>query len=138
MDKVKLILSPTTPVSPFPWTQMHADTINGENQENYYRWLGLTYVVVILLTHPAISLPCGVDHKGMPFRLQIVGSFRAGHQVLGATHAMEMAFAGSAELRRPRPDLSRLRQADPDLRSIVTSPPVHDAGASGQASISAV
>ena len=117
-----LVLSPTTPVSPFPWTQLYADTINSEKQANYYRWLALTYVVT-LTTHPAISLPCGVDHAGMPFGLQIVGGFRADHQVLGAAHAMEKAFAGDAQLRRPRPDLAALRPAEPALTSIVKTPP---------------
>ena len=132
-----LILSPTTPVSPFPWTQLYADTINGEKQVNYYRWLALTYVVT-LLTHPALSLPCGLDHAGMPFGLQIVGGFRADHQVLGAAHAMEMAFAASPELSRPRPNLSALRKADPDLRSIVKSAPTEKAGASNPTAASVV
>ncbi|QNK70782.1 amidase [Variovorax sp. PAMC26660] len=132
-----LVLSPTTPVTPFPWTQLYADTINGEKQANYYRWLALTYVVT-LTTHPAISLPCGVDHAGMPFGLQIVGGFRTDHQVLGAAHAMEKAFAGDAQLRRPRPDLSTLRPAEPSLTSIVKTPPVWSGGVSGAAAVSAV
>ena len=60
-----VILSPTTPVSPFPWTQLYAETINGEPQENYYRWLAPTYVVT-LTTHPAISLPCGWTTPACP------------------------------------------------------------------------
>jgi len=126
-----IILSPTTPVSPFPWTTLHAETINGEPQQNYYRWLGLTYVVT-LTTHPALSLPCGLDHAGMPFGLQMVGRFRADRQVLGAAQAMEQAFAGSGALRRPRPDLGQLRAAVPGLRSIVTAPPLLG-GAAGAA-----
>ena len=110
-------------MSPFPWTQLYADTINGEPQENYYRWLALTYVVT-LTTHPALSLPCGVDHAGMPFGLQIVGRFRADRQMLGVAHAMERAFAGTEALRRPRPDARRLREAQPALDSIVTAPPI--------------
>ena len=132
-----LVLSPTTPVSPFPWTQMYADTINGEKQANYYRWLALTYVVT-LTTHPAISLPCGVDHAGMPFGLQIVGGFRADHQVLGAAHAMEKAFASDVQLSRPRPDLSALRAADPALTSIVRTPPVRSGAVQAAAAVSAV
>lgn len=134
-----LVLSPTTPVSPFPWTQMYADTINGEQQENYYRWLSLTYVVT-LATHPAMALPCGVDHRGMPFGLQVVGGFRADAQVLGASHAMEQAFAAIPELRRPRPDLAKLRasMAEPALRSIVTAPPVLDGSGGAQHATSAV
>lgn len=117
-----LVLSPTTPVSPFPWTQSHVDVIDGREQENYYRWLSLTYVVT-LTTHPAISLPCGTDAKNMPFGLQVVGPFRGDRRVLAAARAMEQAFSGDAVLRRPRPDATVLREAHPPLRSIVTAPP---------------
>ena len=132
-----VILSPTTPVSPFPWTNLYAETINGEKQENYYRWLAPTYVVT-LTTHPAISLPCGLDHAGMPFGLQVVGRFRADHHTLGVAHAMEQAFAGSEALRRPLPRLDQLRAAQPGLKSIVTAPPVLDGSPGGAASVSAV
>ncbi len=132
-----LVLSPTTPVTPFPWTQPYADTINGETQAHYYRWLALTYVVT-LTTHPAISLPCGVDHAGMPFGLQIVGGFRADHQVLGAAHAMEKAFAGDIQLRRLRLDLAALRPAEPSLTSIVKTPPNPHGGMPRAAAVSAV
>ena len=125
-----LILAPTTPMSPFPWTRLYADTIDGKPQANYYRWLALTYLVT-LTTLPALSLPCGVDHAGMPFGLQIVGRFRADHQVLGAAAAMERAFAGSDELRRPRPALDRLQAVEPALTSIVTAPPVFGKGPGG-------
>ncbi|MGJ7573421.1 amidase [Variovorax sp. RB2P76] len=132
-----LVLSPTTPVTPFPWTQPYASHINGEPQANYYRWLALTYVVT-LTTHPAISLPCGLDHAGMPFGLQVVGGFRADHQVLGAARAMEAAFSAHAELRRPRPDLSALRAAEPALTSIVRTPPIYQGAGTAAAAVSAV
>lgn len=120
-----VIVSPTTPVSPFPWTQLYATEVDGKAQENYYRWLALTYVVT-LTTHPALSLPCGVDHAGMPFGLQIVGPFRDDMKTLAVAQALEFAFAASPTLRRPRPDLSRLTQPNPLLKSIVTAPPIFD------------
>lgn len=120
-DDYDLILSPTTPVSPFPWTQLYAASIDGKRQENYYRWLALTYVIT-LTTHPALTLPCGRDAHGMPFGLQIVGRFRGDQQVLAAAHAMEQAFAGMEELKRPLPDLQALRAAEPSLTSIVETP----------------
>jgi len=118
-----VILSPTTPVSPFPWTQLYAETVGGKPQANYYRWLALTYVVT-LTTHPSIALPCGTDEAGMPFGLQVTGRFRADRHTLGVAHAMEAAFAASPALRRPVPDLAALRPAEPALRSIVTAPPL--------------
>nr|WP_145550709.1 amidase family protein [Variovorax boronicumulans] len=117
-----LVLSPTTPVSPFPWTQLYAAEVDGKPQENYYRWLALTYVVT-LATNPAITLPCGVDARGMPFGLQVVGHFRGDLRLLDAAQALEQAFAADPRLRRPRPDIARLRMPEPALTSIVTAPP---------------
>jgi hypothetical protein len=79
--------------------------------------------VITVVTNPAISIPCGVDHNGMPFGLQVVGGFRADRGVLGAAHAMEQAFARIPALRRPRPDLTKLTTPTPELKSIVTHPP---------------
>jgi amidase len=121
-DGYDLLLSPTTPVSPFPWTRPHADVIDGRPQDNYYRWLALTYVVT-LTTHPAITLPCGLDGEGMPFGIQVVGRFRGDLQLLGASAALESAFSRHGALRRPRPDVDCLRTANPPLRSIVTAAP---------------
>jgi amidase len=117
-----LVLAPTTPVSPFPWRELYLAELDGKPLRNYYHWLSLTYVVT-LTTNPAISIPCGVDHKGMPFGLQVVAPFRADRALLGAAHAMEQAFAAIAELRRPRPDLSKLVKPVRELKSIVTHPP---------------
>jgi amidase len=135
MSGYDVILAPTTPMTPFPWTTLHADSIDGKPQANYYRWLALTYVVT-LATLPALSLPCGVDDAGMPFGLQLIGHFRADHQVLGVAAALEQAFAGSAELRRPRPALDKLHAVEPALTSIVSSPPGL-AGCGGTAPVSA-
>jgi Asp-tRNA(Asn)/Glu-tRNA(Gln) amidotransferase A subunit family amidase len=117
-----LVLAPTTPVSPFPWTQLYLEEMDGKPLRNYYHWLSLTYVVTVV-TNPAISIPCGVDHKGMPFGLQAVGPFRADAGVLAAAHAMEQAFERIPELRRPRPDVAKLTRPTPELKSIVTHPP---------------
>ena len=117
-----VVFAPTTPVSPFPWSQLYLAEMDGKPLNNYYHWLALTYVIT-LATNPAIAVPCGVDHKGMPFGLQVVGRFRGDRALLGAAHAMEQAFEGIESLRRPRPDLTKLRQPTPALKSIVTHPP---------------
>ncbi|NDY92512.1 amidase [Ideonella livida] len=125
-----VLLSPVTPVSPFPWTQPHAATIDGRPQANYYRWLALTYVVT-LTTLPALSLPCGVDEAGMPFGLQVVGRFRDDARLLAVALGLEQAGALTPGLGRPRPDLSALRPAHPALRSGVTAPPQWPAAGAG-------
>lgn len=118
-----LVLAPTTPVSPFPWTQPYLAQMDGKPMKNYYHWLGLTYVVT-LTTNPAIALPCGVDHMGMPFGLQVIGSFRGDRRLLAAAHAIEQSFSAIAALRRPRPDPGKLLDPVPALKSIVTHPPM--------------
>jgi Asp-tRNA(Asn)/Glu-tRNA(Gln) amidotransferase A subunit family amidase len=118
-----LVLSPTVPVTPFAWTQLYLEELEGVRLRNYYHWLALTYVVT-LVTNPAMSLPCGVDEHNMPFGLQITGRFRADRDLLDAGEAIEQALAGIPGLERPRPDLSKLAKPSVDLRSIVTHPPL--------------
>ncbi|HSW04429.1 amidase family protein, partial [Aquabacterium sp.] len=136
-EQFDLILAPTTPVTPFPWTELYAQRIDGQAMRNYYHWLGLTYVVT-LATNPALSLPCGTDDHGKPFGLQLIGRLRGDTALLGAAQALEQAFADSAEFCRPRPDLDTLRGARPELKSIVTHPPLAGDAASGGAAATAV
>ena len=128
MERFDLIIAPVTPVSPFPWTQLYAESVAGVPARNYYHWLGLTYVVT-LATNPALSLPCGVDERGMPFGLQIVGRLRGDVALLGAARALERAWQDQPQLRRPVPDEARLRASNADLKGIVTHPPEAPASA---------
>ncbi|MCB2036286.1 MAG: amidase [Ottowia sp.] len=131
MERFDLIIAPVTPVSPFPWTQLYAESVAGVPARNYYHWLGLTYVVT-LATNPALSLPCGVDERGMPFGLQIVGRLRGDVALLGAARALERAWQDQPQLRRPVPDEARLRASNADLKGIVTHPPEAPASAGHQ------
>ncbi len=117
-----LVLAPTVPVTPFPWTTLYLAEMEGKPLKNYYHWLAPTYVITIV-NNPAISIPCGVDHKQMPFGLQVIGPSRGDLGLLGAAHAMEHAFERNPALKRPRPDLAKLRKPTPELKSIVTHPP---------------
>ncbi|MDE1144427.1 amidase [Paraburkholderia tropica] len=125
-SRYDVIVSPVSPVTPFAWTTSHCESIDGTPLENYYRWVALTYVVTVL-TNPSMSLPCGIDHAGMPFGLQLIGPMRGDARLLDAAQALEGAFAREPALARPVPDLAALRgtphQARAALRSIVTDPP---------------
>ena len=117
-----LVLAPTVPVTPFPWTQLYLAEMEGKALRNYYHWLAPTYFITIV-NNPAISIPCGVDHNGMPFGLQVIGKIRKDGELLSRANAMELAFERIASLRRPRPDLAKLTKPTPELKSIVTHPP---------------
>ena len=115
-----LVISPTVPVTPFPWTQLYLDELEGVKLRNYYHWLALTYFITIV-TNPSISLPAGTDAHGMPFGLQVTGRFHGDAALLDAAEAMEMAFAGIPGLGRPRPDLTKLARPTPELLDLATS-----------------
>ena len=134
-ERYDVILAPTTPVSPFPWTELYAQRIDGQAMRNYYHWLGLTYVVT-LATNPAIALPCGRDEHGMPFGLQMIGRLRGDAALLAAAQAFESAFDAVPALRRPRPDFDRLREPRPELKSMVTDPPLWSSSGDSSAHVS--
>ncbi|MBV8411204.1 MAG: amidase, partial [Alphaproteobacteria bacterium] len=117
-----LVLGPTVGVTPFPWKHLYVEAMDGKKLRNYYHWLAPTYWIT-LATNPAIALPCGLDHQGMPFGLQVIGRFRGDGEVLGAAHALEQAFARIPGLARPLPEIAKLRKPTPELKSIVTHPP---------------
>jgi Asp-tRNA(Asn)/Glu-tRNA(Gln) amidotransferase A subunit family amidase len=117
-----IVIGPTVGVTPFPWKQLYLDTIDGKKLNNYYHWMATKYFVT-LTSNPAVSLPCGLDHKKMPFGLQVIGRFRGDGEVLGAAHAMEQAFKTIPGLARPLPNLKKLAKPTPALKSIVTHPP---------------
>lgn len=124
-EQFDLIVAPVTPLSPFPWTELYAQQIDGQAMRSYYEWLGLTYLVT-LATNPALSLPCGLDEQGMPFGLQLIAPLRADDRLLAMAAAIEAAFATRPELCRPRPPETVLAQAQPALKSLVTHPPLHE------------
>ena len=135
LERVDLIVAPVLPVTPFPWTTLYAEQVDGQPMANYYRWLALCYGVT-LSTHPALSLPTGRDEHGMPFGLQVVGRLRGDAELLAAAHALEQVLAGDPATARPVPELAPLRQPQPLLTSIVTHPPIYG-GAPGAAGVSA-
>lgn len=115
-DEFDAIITPAVPCAPFPWSLPTLTDLDGVEQDQYYRWLALTYGVS-LVGNPAVAIPAGRDDEGLPFGIQIVGRHRGDVELLSIALGLEQAFAGDEELIRPRPDLSTLRVPFPELRS---------------------
>ncbi len=107
-----VILSPAITISPRSWRELYPAEIDGKRTRTYFHWLALAYAVT-LTGHPALSLPVGLDHAGMPFGLQIVGPRGGDALVLSVAAELERLLAGDPRTARPVPDLARLRAAPP-------------------------
>lgn len=107
-----VILAPAVTLSPRPWTELYPAEIDGKPTRTYFHWLALAYAAT-LVGHPAISLPVGLDHNGMPFGLQIVGPRGGDAKVLAVAAALERLLAGDPRTARPVPDLAKLKAAAP-------------------------
>ncbi len=125
LTQVDILIAPVLPIPPFPWTELYAQQVDGQRMANYYRWLALCYGVT-LSTHPALALPSGRDETGMPFALQLVGRLRGDAQLLMHARALERLLASDPQTARPRPDLFALHTPRPELKAIVTHPPVYE------------
>jgi amidase len=111
-DDYDVILTPSITISPRSWRELYPAEIDGKPTRTYFHWLALAYAVT-LTGHPALSLPVGLDHNGMPFGVQIVGPRGGDVLVLAVAAALEGMLAGDARIARPLPDLGRLRAAAP-------------------------
>ena len=69
--EVDIILAPATGVSPFPVDMPYPETINGLKLNNYTSWYALTWAIS-LTGCPVVSIPCGTDHNGLPFGIQVI------------------------------------------------------------------
>jgi amidase len=90
-ERYDLILTPTSPVPPFPveWRSGPKE-INGAPVRSYIEWAFLTYAFTIVGL-PAISVPAGFTRAGLPVGLQIAGRWRDEAGVLRAAAAFEAA-----------------------------------------------
>ena len=100
--EVDVLICPAASVSPFPHSQLFVESIDGERMPTYMRWLALTYAPTTALCCAA-ALPCGVDHLGMPFGIQVIGPHGADARVLEVAHALEQVLAADPATARPIP-----------------------------------
>ncbi len=109
-DDADILICPAAAVSPFPHADLFVEEINGEKMPTYMRWLAMTYALTMALPS-AVCLPCGTDHLGMPFGIQVVGPIGSDAFVLEVAFALEQALAQSKKTARPKPDLKKLAKA---------------------------
>jgi Asp-tRNA(Asn)/Glu-tRNA(Gln) amidotransferase A subunit family amidase len=105
--EVDVLICPAAAVSPFPHSQLFVEEIDGKRMPTYMRWLAITYAPTMALCCAA-AIPCGLDHAGMPFGLQVIGPTGADALVLEVAHALEQVLARDEVTARPKPDVGSL------------------------------
>ena len=104
---IDVLICPAAAVSPFPHAQRSVTHINGEAMPTYMRWLTLVYGLTMAL--PAVCcIPCGRDHLGLPFGIQIAGPRGSDAKVLAIAKSLAEVLADDPETARPLPDLTKL------------------------------
>ena len=115
MGEYDALICPAMAVPPFPHAQLYVEQINGQPMRTYFHWLALAYGLT-LTAHPVACIPCGRDHTGMPFGVQVCGRRFGDRRTLAIAAALEHHLQSIPELARPLPDLDALA-ARPPLRS---------------------
>ncbi|HEX6989377.1 MAG TPA: amidase family protein, partial [Bacillota bacterium] len=92
-----LLLCPTVIAPPFDVDLRYLTEAAGVKLETYVDWLILTSATT-LLSHPAISIPCGFTADGLPVGLQIIGRPHGEWDLLRAAAALEEAFGIAGRL----------------------------------------
>jgi len=81
-EKVDLILAPTTPTTALEVGAWKKSAMFGEMQDVLVEGSALAGL-------PAINLPCGLDQKGLPMGLQIVGPQKQEDQIIRLAYQIE-------------------------------------------------
>jgi Asp-tRNA(Asn)/Glu-tRNA(Gln) amidotransferase A subunit family amidase len=103
--EVDALICPAASVSPFPHAQLYVEEINGEKMATYMSWLAITYAPTMAQAC-AVALPCGRDHRGMPFGIQVIGPPGGDAHILQVAHALESVLAQDPDTARPVPPLA--------------------------------
>src|SRR5438093_1345331 len=71
-ERYDALLTPTTPVGPFPVETNYPEVVEGRRMQYYIDWIGPTFLVS-LATLPAASVPAGLTAAMLPVGLQMAG-----------------------------------------------------------------
>ncbi len=70
--RVDCLLTPTVAVPPFPVEQNYPEEVAGKKMRTYVDWFAPTFLLS-LTGLPVASVPCGLDERGLPVGIQVVG-----------------------------------------------------------------
>ena len=105
--EIDVVICPATSTTPFTHDQWAVAEIDGKKMETYMRWLAITYLPTMALAC-GVVIPCGVDHVGMPFGIQILSAPGNDRLVIETAKALEIVLETNASTKRPVVDIDTL------------------------------
>ena len=102
-----ILICPASAVSPYPHSERYVTHINGEAMPTYISWLAIAYSLTMALA-PVCCIPCGRDHLGLPFGIQIAGPRGSDAKVLAIAKSLADVLASDPETARPVPEIASL------------------------------
>lgn len=90
-ERFDFLLTPISPVLPFPVVQNYPEEINGRKLESYADWMAPAFLVT-LCGMVGGSVPIGLSNSGLPIAMQIVGPRLSEPRVLALAKHFQKAF----------------------------------------------
>ena len=103
-DDLDLLIVPGNATPAFRLEDGIPREINGKKMDNYMD-PSLIRSALTLTGHPVLALPCGSDHLGLPFGIQLVGKRRGDVELLKIAMALEAVFSKIPNLKRRIPNI---------------------------------
>ena len=120
-EDIDVVICPAASTTPFTHDQWSVEEINGKPMETYMRWLAITYLPSMALAC-GVVIPCGLDHHGMPFGIQILSAPGNDRVVTQVAKALEIVLAEAQATNRPLPDIDALENWTSDYSATAKFP----------------
>ena len=102
--KIDLLIAPGNATSPFLIEDGIPHEVDGQPLRNYVD-ASLIRSIITLSGHPVIAIPCGRDHLGLPFGIQVVGRRHGDKALLEAAVKMQRHFQLELKTKQPKPNI---------------------------------
>jgi amidase len=99
-ERYEFLALPTTQVYPFPKSVHWPGTIAGRRMDTYHRWMEIV-VPGTLSGCPVLNLPVGLNDRGLPAGIQLIGRRYADFELLAMGYAYEQATRWNLDIRSP-------------------------------------
>lgn len=111
LTRYDVLAGPAVLLPPFPVECEWPNEIDGRPMANYLEWMRACTRITATL-HPALSVPGGFTHEGLPVGMQLVGRHRGEAKLLDIAEAFESA-TGHGRRRPPANEAARRSNEDP-------------------------